>query len=354
MYAAFDGSSWTVGPSLGLVAQLSGLRLDAEGFPHIVYSAQREIGDQVFTYDILHEFKDEQGWHEDMVLQGESWNVSSSFSLDSQGYVHAAYSPDGGNFLYHFYEDDTGWHFDVIDSSIGSKYGISLALDRLDRPCVSYRDSRTQTLRCSYLSGSVWHVEELLSNVANCLSSVAVGPDGTLHIVMSMLGSTGTPIRTMYGRRDASTWQWDEIQGLEPGYPLQLLIDHGGALHVCCAGGGTKDIYYAYHPCTTPASDAPLPGPGDRLRLSVEGPQPAHGVANLVIRVPTPGRAQIIMCDLLGRRVGEIGPSFLIAGAHRLIWDGLDDRGLRVPSGTYVCSAEAGGARAATRVVLVR
>jgi flagellar hook assembly protein FlgD len=67
-----------------------------------------------------------------------------------------------------------------------------------------------------------------------------------------------------------------------------------------------------------------------------------------------PAPAEVEAYNLSGRRIRQVSRGHYFEGEYLLVWDGLDDRGLRVPSGTYVCSAEAGDARASTRVVLIR
>jgi flagellar hook assembly protein FlgD len=58
--------------------------------------------------------------------------------------------------------------------------------------------------------------------------------------------------------------------------------------------------------------------------------------------------------DLEGQRVAVLADAALAAGPHEVTWTGRDDRGLALPSGTYVCRLAAGVHRATTRMALLK
>jgi hypothetical protein len=55
-----------------------------------------------------------------------------------------------------------------------------------------------------------------------------------------------------------------------------------------------------------------------------------------------------------GRRVRGLIDRPLLAGRHRAVWDGRDDRGRPVASGVYWLQLEVGGERRLVRAVRVR
>ena len=66
------------------------------------------------------------------------------------------------------------------------------------------------------------------------------------------------------------------------------------------------------------------------------------------------GVVQVEIYDLAGRRVRAYDPGRLVRGAHAFSWDGMDQRGNRVPAGLYWIQARLAGAELAKRLVLVR
>jgi flagellar hook assembly protein FlgD len=70
--------------------------------------------------------------------------------------------------------------------------------------------------------------------------------------------------------------------------------------------------------------------------------------------LPRSSRARLRVYDTLGRAVRVLVDSELPAAIHVLEWDGRDDRGRDVASGTYDCQLEAGGQRLTKKLQLIR
>jgi hypothetical protein len=100
---------------------------------------------------------------------------------------------------------------------------------------------------------------------------------------------------------------------------------------------------------------------GERLAAPVEFvlgpsvPNPFNPETEICYSVPPPGyRVSIAVFDLSGRRVrklvdGEQGP-----GEHRVTWDGRNDQGKQVASGTYFYRMEAPGFGERKKILLVK
>jgi len=88
------------------------------------------------------------------------------------------------------------------------------------------------------------------------------------------------------------------------------------------------------------AADAPV-GVGGALvsyaRPSLKAfPTPAVNQVHLGYRLPTSGPATLFVTDARGRRVRTlVQDNAAQAGEHAASWDGMDDRGVRVPAGVY-------------------
>jgi FlgD Ig-like domain len=64
-------------------------------------------------------------------------------------------------------------------------------------------------------------------------------------------------------------------------------------------------------------------------------PNPFNPRTTVAFFVQTPGRVTIDVYDLRGRRVKSLQRGNVSAGAHEVVWTGVDDRGVSVASGVY-------------------
>ena len=78
-------------------------------------------------------------------------------------------------------------------------------------------------------------------------------------------------------------------------------------------------------------------------------PNPFNPQATIEFRVPTLGRVQLAVYDLLGRAIAVLRDEILPAGRYQTIWDAS-----KVPSGTYYVRLEAGSFVQTRKMVLVR
>jgi len=95
----------------------------------------------------------------------------------------------------------------------------------------------------------------------------------------------------------------------------------------------------------TPASVLP---DGGELRplgwgLSQNYPNPFNPGTQVRLELPEAANVWIRVVDMLGREIRTIKRQTLPAGAYVLAWDGRDDQGMPVSSGSYILSMEAHG-----------
>ncbi|MBD3163378.1 MAG: CocE/NonD family hydrolase [Candidatus Eisenbacteria bacterium] len=97
-----------------------------------------------------------------------------------------------------------------------------------------------------------------------------------------------------------------------------------------------------------------LPPSGRILSLSAT-PNPASPLTLIRFALAEPGAVRLDVYDPAGRRVRSVLPTAsLPGGRHAARWDGTDDRGHSVPSGTYFLLLEAEGETRSARVMLIR
>ncbi len=81
---------------------------------------------------------------------------------------------------------------------------------------------------------------------------------------------------------------------------------------------------------------------------------PDGAAAQVDFEVPRPGRVELAVHDVLGRRVSTLISGVLPAGQHTAVWAGRDASGHPVPAGTYFGRLAVPGAEARHRILIVR
>ena len=105
-----------------------------------------------------------------------------------------------------------------------------------------------------------------------------------------------------------------------------------------------------YSPVAPVTGDVPV----KVLHLAGNHPNPFNPVTTIEYAVAVPGRVLLEIYDMAGRRVRTLVDAVRDAGSYAAVWDGRDDAGVAVASGIYVCRMSAGGAKASTKMTLVK
>jgi flagellar hook assembly protein FlgD len=84
------------------------------------------------------------------------------------------------------------------------------------------------------------------------------------------------------------------------------------------------------------------------------GPNPFAAIANIEFSLSSPARVEVSVFSVDGSRVRRVESADYPAGESRILWDGTDDGGRRLPSGVYLVRVSANFASAATRVTILR
>jgi hypothetical protein len=71
-------------------------------------------------------------------------------------------------------------------------------------------------------------------------------------------------------------------------------------------------------------------------RLKAARPNPFGEQTTIGYNLKKGGNAEVVVYDVLGRRVRDLASGFVRAGNHDVIWDGRDDSGERVAPGAYL------------------
>jgi hypothetical protein len=102
------------------------------------------------------------------------------------------------------------------------------------------------------------------------------------------------------------------------------------------------------------AEVGPAPVAGADLPKISGFPNPVSDRAFVHFRLPRAQAGEISVIDVTGRMVRTLATGVLNAGDTVVPWDGRDQGGLRVPSGTYFYRMSTGGKDLATRAIVLR
>ena len=83
-------------------------------------------------------------------------------------------------------------------------------------------------------------------------------------------------------------------------------------------------------------------------------PNPFNPRTRLRFVLSSPGDARLTVFNVAGRRVREFALRGLAAAEHFVTWDGRDDAGARVASGSYLVRFEANGITDTGSVLLLK
>lgn len=83
-------------------------------------------------------------------------------------------------------------------------------------------------------------------------------------------------------------------------------------------------------------------------------PNPFNPSTHIAFTIPAPGAVKLSVYDVTGRKVRELVSSAMTAGSHEMVWDGRDESGATVSSGTYIARLKMGNYTASHRMLLMK
>ncbi len=338
-YAHWDGASWQIEvvDSTGNVGTFTSIELDAQGDPHISYRDHtnrklkyaRKI-ESAWEFATLDDASDETileldandfphiVYSEGLEVRyarwdGTTWTIEpvvseglggKAFVLDAQGDPHIAYPNNFHRVRYVSKTGDTWNPVESVDDGGDATSHLALALDEFGRPYVCYADT-TDTLNYAFKQDPAWQIE------------IIDKPVGAAWYVSLALASE-MPV-VAYHSEGASD---------------DLLV-------TSCGSEGTNVALALSIPAKLDLLPNTLNPFGVRTTLRYE--------------LPVPNRVNLSIYDVTGRLVRVLVDGRLQdAGRHSVVWDGRDARGRRVASGVYFSRMEADRFSKTLRVVHLR
>jgi hypothetical protein len=103
-------------------------------------------------------------------------------------------------------------------------------------------------------------------------------------------------------------------------------------------------------PPGSPVPDVPT---GLAFQLNAH-PNPFNPRTTVSFTLPAAGQVQVAICDARGQMVARLVSETLVAGAHTFVWEGRDNYGASMPSGTYFCRLKTSWGVEARKLQLVK
>ena len=174
------------------------------------------------------------------------------------------------------------------------------------------------------------------------VNAVLVDPDHTNQLYV------GTDVGVYYSRDTGQTWQ--ELGVGLPRAPVLDLAFHRSTRKLA-AGTHGRSIFTVTAPdAATPAGDLPAAG---TLVLGAS-PNPFNPRTVLEFSLDREEQVALEIFDIRGARVARLAAGTFTAGRHQVHWDGKNDQGRGLASGTYLARLRAGSQVAVTKLLLVQ
>jgi hypothetical protein len=234
---------------------------------------------------------------------------------------------------------------------------------------VDTRDGNNEVYYKEYVPGTGWAASD--SRVTTNSSSqiqpyVDADPKGNVYTVWTDLRNGSSNPDIFYDTRQAGTWVgntalvWaatDTTNSVQrfPG----IVHDDFGTAYVAWTDerlpasiGKNKDVYYKVG--TSVVTAAPVSERPGLARLLRNYPNPFNPATKIQFVLDRSAQVSLRVFDVQGRTVRTLFDSYLTEGTRVVDWDGRDDRGRTLASGTYFVRLQGGGTYLSRTVNLVK
>ena len=303
-------------------ATLPSIAATRDGVVHLVWSDNRNLRTQLWTK----RFVPGSGWTADQQLVfSSSVSTSANVVASYSGRVHVVWrdTRDGNSEVYYKeYLPATGW--DPVDTRLttqaATQWEAQVDADPMDNLYIVWSDQRNgssnQDIFYRERMGGIWQPE---------ISLVGAGTD-TTNQPQQFPGITHDGTGKSY-----VTWtDW----------------------RLPASNGRNKDVFYKEGIGVVTAVDA-TPAPAFS-RLLKNYPNPFNPLTRISFRLDRDAQVSLRVYDVQGRLVRTLVDDYLAAGPRLVEWDGSDDEGRSVASGTYYLRLQGGGTYLSRTVNLLK
>lgn len=266
------------------------------------------------------------GWSADSQIVVSSGSATTpSLASTRSGRLHLVWrdNRDGNNEIYYKeYTPAGGW--DLVDTRLtinsASQIQPQVDADPMDNVYVVWTDSRV-----SASDPDIWYMERK-TGVWGAETALVYSATDPTNSVQQFPGITHDGIAELY-----VTWTDERL-------PASL--------------GKNKDAYYKVGTgFVTAVESSPSP---TLARLLKNYPNPFNPRTKIHFTLKRDAQALLRVYDVRGRLIRTLVDSYVAAGSRIVEWDGTDDRGISLASGTYFLRLSAGGDYESRTVTLLK
>ncbi len=166
------------------------------------------------------------------------------------------------------------------------------------------------------ISGGLQHISAGPSDISNVIAAgpMTIPAGNSVEVVFALVAANGFP--ALLTAADDAVQMWNQL--------FETGLD-------------------------APAATAPL-----RFSLGVNYPNPFNPVTTIPFQLDRETHIQLQILDIQGRLVRSLLDTKLQPGDHLVRWDGRDNDGASLPSGTYFCELKSGLSKAITKLLLIK
>jgi hypothetical protein len=327
-YAQYNAATRVMGPEVRLTndAGFSGspsVAATRDGAVHVVWTDNRVVTRNQIWYK---RFVPGSGWTADQQIVVSSASASApSLTATRSGHLHMVWvdNRDGNNEIYYKeYFPGTGW--DPADVRVtldgSSQTQPQVDADPMDNAYVVWTDQRNGS------SNPDIYYAERKAGVWGAETPLVYATTDPTNSVQRFPGITHDGKAELY-----VTWSDERL-------PASI--------------GKNKDVYYKVGTGIVTAVEAT--GSPAASRLLRNYPNPFNPNTKIHFNLKRDSQALLRVFDAQGRLVRTLVDSYLAAGSRTVEWNGQDDRGVAIASGTYFLRLEAAGDFQARTVTLLK
>ena len=234
---------------------------------------------------------------------------------------------------------------------------------------VDSRDGNNEIYYKEYVPGVGWNAVDTRVTVnatSQIQPSIDADPMGNVYLVWTDLRNGATNPDIFYDSRLAGVWQGNAplvYSATDPSNSIQryagIAHDEVGMTYVAWSDerlpatlGKNREVFYKVG--TSVVTAAPVIEKPALSRLLRNYPNPFNPVTKIHFVLERDAQVTLRVFDAQGKTVRTLLASYLTAGPRVVNWDGRNDRGSALASGTYFLKLEGGGTYVTRTVNLVK
>ncbi len=326
--ATYNGATRTMGAPSVLVNNIAvsrdpSLTADRFGNVYLAWTDNRTGKNEIWWK----QYTPGVGWGPDTQIVFSPTSASTaSLTADYDGRLHLVWVDSrGGNndIFYKMYTPGTGW--DAVDTQLtvdpSTQIQPYVDADPIGNAYVVWTD-----LRNGSSNPDIYYKDKKAGTWSADFQLVGNNTDNNSNAVQRFPGLTHDGLGNTF-----ATWEDERL-------PASI--------------GKNKDVFYKIGQFNVTA--APLAPPVFASRLLKTFPNPFNPEATIRFELARDTQVTLRAYDVRGRAVRTILSGYLAAGPREVRWDGRDDNGRSLPSGTYFLRLQAGRDSKSTTVTLLK